>query len=50
LLAISKFACIFNLRRYTLLGFHVFLIVTAQTTWEVSSGKEKISYLRGGES
>ena len=29
----------------SLLGFHVFLIFTAQTTWEVSS-REKITYLR----
>ena len=30
----------------SLLGFHLYLIVTAQTTWEVSS-RDKISYLRG---
>ena len=29
----------------SLFGFHVFLIFTAQTTWEVSS-RDKISYLR----
>jgi palmitoyltransferase len=29
----------------SLLGFHVFLMLSNQTTWEVSS-KEKITYLR----
>ena len=31
----------------SLLGFHAYLIVTGQSTWEVSSGRDKVSYLRG---